>query len=67
MIGIGAAAMGNAIAVDLAVLQVDDVKARVARRKREIDDADRVARPDLMNVERGFRLGEQGRVNACRR
>ena len=41
MVGVGAAAVGDAVAFDLAAHQVDDVEARLARRLREVDDADR--------------------------
>ena len=49
------AAVGNEVAFDRAVHQVDHVETRVAGRLREIDDADLVAVPDPMLVER--RLG----------
>ena len=59
--------MSDAIAVDGAVLKVDDVEARLARRLGEIDHADGVANPQPVRVERSFGALEQLRVDACER
>ena len=66
MVGIRAAAVGHAVAVDLAVLEIDEVEARLARRLREIDHADGVARPDLVRIERRLGAREQLRVDPGR-
>ena len=66
MVRIGAAAMRDTEAVDLAVAEVDDVEARIARGHREVDDADIVASRDAMLVERRLRLGEELRVDSAR-
>ena len=58
------AAVGDAMAFDLAAGEVDDMEARLARRPGEVGDADRVARVDLVLVERGLGAGEQLRVDA---
>src|SRR6185503_2230267 len=63
MRGVRPAAMADEMALDGAVLQVDEVEARLARRPREVGDPDRVARPDLVLVERGLGAGEQLRID----
>ena len=57
-------AVTHAVALDLTAREVDQVEARLARRLREVGDADRVAGVDLMLVERGLGAGEQLRIDA---
>ena len=59
MLRVRARAVGDAEAFDLAAAQVDDVEALLVRGLVEVDDADPVARGDLVLVERGLGLGEQ--------
>ena len=66
MHGIRAAAVGNAMALDATIKQVDQMEARVPRGDREIDDADHVVMAHIgaACVERGLGAGEQLRVDA---
>ncbi len=52
MVGIGAAPVADEVTFYSAVLQVDDVKSRLARRLGEVDNADAVADRELVLVER---------------
>jgi len=52
------------VALHRPVLEVDKVEALLARWAREVGDADHVARPDLVLVERCLGAGEQLRINA---
>ena len=55
MVRVGASAVADEVAFDSAVLKVDDVESRLARRLGEVDNADAVADRELVLVER--RLG----------
>src|SRR3954454_7169831 len=57
-------AVSNAVALDLTAREVEEVEARLARGSREVGDADRVPRVDLVLIERSLGAGEQLRINA---
>ena len=58
--------MGDAVALDLAAGEIDEVEAWLARRLGEVGDADRIASGNLMLIQRRLRAGEQLRVDSGR-
>src|SRR5439155_14265829 len=66
MIGVRAAAVRDAVAIDAAALKIDEVEARLARGLGEIDDADRIAGVDAMRIECRPGAREQLRVDTDR-
>jgi hypothetical protein len=56
--------VADAVRLDIAACKVDDEEALLIRGLGKIDDRDRIARIDLVAVERGLRLGEQLRIDA---
>jgi hypothetical protein len=59
--------MGDVIALDLAVAEVDDVEAPLARGTREVGDADEIAGGDAVRIQGRAGALEQVRVDAERR
>ena len=65
MVGVGAAAVRDAMAFDMAAQQVDDMETRLARGEREIDDPNRVAKRTIgCRVERRLGALEQRGIDA---
>ena len=65
MLGVRAAAVGDAVAVDLAAGEVDEVEARLARRLARSRRSPIVSRArDLVLVERRLGASEQLRIDA---